>query len=182
MNINHITQDIRVLLAQYIVNTEYFIIIQLTNCFIMLYNAHTNTDVLQTILMSFNHSLLFLLWKKSICWLDIWCSSLPFLSGVWYAQALEVNTGKIHFVEVMNGSSVLLPCTYASCIGIKNLYFNWQFKDNGTLVKVIHSTVSQAHLFSCSSFKKECGLIVQIHSSDTIFSLSSVRPSSQQKE
>jgi len=70
--------------------------------------------------------------------------SPPCLSGVWYAQALEVNTGKVNFIEVMNGSSVLLPCTYASCIGIKNLYFNWQYKDNGTMVKVRHSTVSQS--------------------------------------
>uniref|UniRef100_A0A673MIC4 Sodium channel subunit beta-4-like n=1 Tax=Sinocyclocheilus rhinocerous TaxID=307959 RepID=A0A673MIC4_9TELE len=63
------------------------------------------------------------------------------LIGVWYAQALEVNTGKVHFIEVMNGSSVLLPCTYASCIGIKNLYFNWQFKDNGTLIKLCEATI-----------------------------------------
>ncbi|XP_050986041.1 sodium channel, voltage-gated, type IV, beta a [Labeo rohita] len=63
------------------------------------------------------------------------------LIGVWYAQALEVNTGKVHFVEVMNGSSVLLPCTYTSCIGIKNLYFNWQFKDNGTLVKLCEAII-----------------------------------------
>ncbi|XP_052472092.1 sodium channel subunit beta-4-like isoform X2 [Carassius gibelio] len=41
----------------------------------------------------------------------------------------------------MNGSSVLLPCTYASCIGIQNLYFNWQFKDNGTLVKLCEAII-----------------------------------------
>ncbi|XDV32663.1 hypothetical protein PO909_003414 [Leuciscus waleckii] len=41
----------------------------------------------------------------------------------------------------MNGSSVLLPCTYASCIGIKNLYFNWQYKDNGTMVKLCEATI-----------------------------------------
>ncbi|XP_051966722.1 sodium channel subunit beta-4-like [Xyrauchen texanus] len=63
------------------------------------------------------------------------------LLGVWYAQALEVNTGKVNFVEVMNGSSVLLPCIYSSCIGIKNLYFNWQFKDNGTLIKLCEAVI-----------------------------------------
>ncbi|KAI4885877.1 hypothetical protein NFI96_032826 [Prochilodus magdalenae] len=57
------------------------------------------------------------------------------LFGVWCAQALEVSVGKVHFIEVMNGSSVLLPCTYSSCIGIKNLYFNWHYNDNGTMVK-----------------------------------------------
>lgn len=39
-------------------------------------------------------------------------------------------------MEALNGSTVLLPCTYASCIGIKNLYFNWQYNDNGTMQKV----------------------------------------------
>ncbi|KAI5098690.1 sodium channel subunit beta-4, partial [Silurus meridionalis] len=56
-----------------------------------------------------------------------------FLLGVWCAQALEVSVGKVSFVEVMNGSSVLLPCTYSSCIGIKNLYFNWKYNENGTM-------------------------------------------------
>lgn len=66
-------------------------------------------------------------------WLNIFSLSV---SGVWCAQALEVSVGKISFVEVMNGSSVVLPCTYSSCIGIKNLYFNWQYNDNGTMIKV----------------------------------------------
>ncbi|XP_060799214.1 sodium channel, voltage-gated, type IV, beta a [Neoarius graeffei] len=58
---------------------------------------------------------------------------ITLLIGVWCAQALEVSVGKVSFVEVMNGSSVLLPCTYSSCIGIKNLYFNWKYNDNGTM-------------------------------------------------
>lgn len=58
------------------------------------------------------------------------------ISGVWYAQALEMSVGKIPFLEAVNGSTVVIPCTYASCIGIKNLYFNWQFNDNGTMQKV----------------------------------------------
>ncbi|KAF5890204.1 sodium channel subunit beta-4-like, partial [Clarias magur] len=58
---------------------------------------------------------------------------ITLLIGVWCAQALEVSVGKVSSVEVMNGSSVLLPCTYSSCIGIKNLYFNWKYNDNGTL-------------------------------------------------
>lgn len=66
-------------------------------------------------------------------WLNIFSLSV---SGVWCAQALEVSVGKVSFVEVMNGSSVVLPCTYSSCIGIKNLYFNWHYNDNGTMDKV----------------------------------------------
>ncbi|XP_012685151.1 sodium channel, voltage-gated, type IV, beta a [Clupea harengus] len=49
------------------------------------------------------------------------------------AQALEMSVGKIHTLEVVNGSSALMPCTYASCIGIKNLYFNWTYNRTETL-------------------------------------------------
>lgn len=58
------------------------------------------------------------------------------VSGVWSVGALEVSTGKVSSIEAMNGSTVLLPCTYSSCIGIKNLYFHWHYDDNGTMIKV----------------------------------------------
>lgn len=58
------------------------------------------------------------------------------VSGVWSVGALEVSTGKVSSIEAMNGSTVLLPCTYSSCIGIKNLYFRWHYDDNGTMMKV----------------------------------------------
>lgn len=60
----------------------------------------------------------------------------PLSSGLRSAQALEMSVGKIPFVEAVNGSTVMLPCTYSSCIGIHKLYFNWQFNDNGTMQKV----------------------------------------------
>ncbi|AWP00243.1 putative sodium channel subunit beta-4-like [Scophthalmus maximus] len=63
------------------------------------------------------------------------------LLGTWSAQALEMLVGKIPFLEAVNGSTVMLPCTYASCIGIENLYFNWQFNENGTMQKVCDSTI-----------------------------------------
>ncbi|XP_036974494.1 sodium channel, voltage-gated, type IV, beta b isoform X1 [Acanthopagrus latus] len=62
--------------------------------------------------------------------------------GLWSSQALEMSVGKIPFLEAVNGSTVMLPCTYASCIGIKNLYFSWQFNDNGTMQKVCDSVIS----------------------------------------
>ncbi|XP_072550251.1 sodium channel, voltage-gated, type IV, beta b [Salminus brasiliensis] len=61
-----------------------------------------------------------------------------FICGI---EALEMSTGKIPFLEAVNGSDVLLPCTYASCIGIHNLYFKWEFNDNGTMQKVIDSVI-----------------------------------------
>lgn len=57
--------------------------------------------------------------------------AVALLLGVWTAAGLEVITSKVGTVEAMNGSTVLLPCTYSSCIGIKNLYFNWT--KNGTM-------------------------------------------------
>uniref|UniRef100_UPI0037E8BAD7 sodium channel, voltage-gated, type IV, beta b n=1 Tax=Semicossyphus pulcher TaxID=241346 RepID=UPI0037E8BAD7 len=63
------------------------------------------------------------------------------LLGMWSAQALEMFVGKIPHLEAVNGSTVMLPCTYASCIGIENLYFNWQFNDNGTMQKVCDSVI-----------------------------------------
>ncbi|XP_071772745.1 sodium channel, voltage-gated, type IV, beta b [Centroberyx gerrardi] len=63
------------------------------------------------------------------------------LLGVWSAQALEMSVGKIPFLEAVNGSTVMLPCSYSSCIGITDLYFNWQFNDNGTMQKVCDSVI-----------------------------------------
>lgn len=57
--------------------------------------------------------------------------AVALLLGVWTVAGLEVTTAKVSTVEAINGSNVLLPCKYSSCIGIKNLYFNWT--KNGTM-------------------------------------------------
>lgn len=67
---------------------------------------------------------------------------LSLLFGLWSSQALEMSVGKIPTLEAVNGSTVLLPCSYFSCIGIQNLYFSWQFNDNGTMHKVCESTIA----------------------------------------
>ena len=63
-------------------------------------------------------------------------SSCDLFPGIWCVSGLEVSTGKITVMEAMNGSTVLIPCTYSSCIGIKKLYFNWHYDNNGTMLKV----------------------------------------------
>ncbi|XP_048838926.1 sodium channel subunit beta-4-like isoform X1 [Brienomyrus brachyistius] len=68
------------------------------------------------------------------------------LLGIWQVTALEMSVGKIPFIEAVNGSTVLLPCTYASCIGIKNLYFNWQYDDNGTMEKVCEAVIPNENM------------------------------------
>ncbi|XP_063061952.1 sodium channel subunit beta-4-like [Engraulis encrasicolus] len=60
---------------------------------------------------------------------------VAFLLGVWGAQALEMSVGKVTTIEAMNGSSVLLPCTYASCIGIFNLEFNWAYNKTDYMIR-----------------------------------------------
>lgn len=68
--------------------------------------------------------------------------AVALLLGVWTVGGLEVSTGKVSQIEAMNGSTVLLPCTYQSCIGIKNLYFNWQYNDNGTFPKLCEGHIA----------------------------------------
>ncbi|KAM8902465.1 sodium channel regulatory subunit beta-4-like [Spinachia spinachia] len=67
--------------------------------------------------------------------------AVALLLGVWGVGALEVTTSKVPVLEAINGSTVLLPCTYSSCIGIKNLYFNWHYDDNGTLLKLCDGVI-----------------------------------------
>lgn len=69
--------------------------------------------------------------------------AVALLLGVWSVGGLEVSTGKVSLIEAINGSTVLLPCTYSSCIGIRNLYFKWQYNNNGTLVKYCEAEIPQ---------------------------------------
>ncbi|XP_061683852.1 sodium channel, voltage-gated, type IV, beta a [Syngnathoides biaculeatus] len=62
-------------------------------------------------------------------------------SGVLEVHGLEVSTGKVSSTDAMNGSTVLIPCTYSSCIGIHKLYFSWHFNDNGTMTKLCDGVV-----------------------------------------
>lgn len=62
--------------------------------------------------------------------------AVALLLGICSVGGLEVSTDKVSIVEALNGSTVLLPCTYLSCIGIKNLYFNWT-KNGTTLCEAV---------------------------------------------
>uniref|UniRef100_A0A673AFD9 Sodium channel, voltage-gated, type IV, beta b n=1 Tax=Sphaeramia orbicularis TaxID=375764 RepID=A0A673AFD9_9TELE len=74
-------------------------------------------------------------WSSDMIHLDIQRLCL------WSAQALEMSVGKVPFLEAVNGSTVMLPCTYSSCIGIRDLYFKWLYNNNGTLQRVCDSTI-----------------------------------------
>ncbi|XP_053176123.1 sodium channel subunit beta-4-like [Scomber japonicus] len=67
--------------------------------------------------------------------------AIVLLLGVWSVGGLEVSTGKVSSIEAINGSTVLLPCKYSSCIGIKNLHFIWGYNANGTIMKVCEGVI-----------------------------------------
>ncbi|KAL2095343.1 hypothetical protein ACEWY4_010062 [Coilia grayii] len=70
---------------------------------------------------------------------------LALFLGVWYSQALEMITGKIPYLEAVNGSTVLLPCKYASCVGIEDLYFRWSFNDTDPSNKLCDGKIKDEH-------------------------------------
>lgn len=55
------------------------------------------------------------------------------------AVALEVSVGKTNVVTALNGSDVLLPCVFTTCIGFWDLVFTWSYNDS-TTVRGLQST------------------------------------------
>ncbi|XP_019367266.1 PREDICTED: sodium channel subunit beta-4 [Gavialis gangeticus] len=51
------------------------------------------------------------------------------------AVALEVSVGKTNVVTALNGSDVLLPCVFTTCIGFSDLVFTWWYNDSTTLCR-----------------------------------------------
>ncbi|XP_033851925.2 sodium channel subunit beta-4-like isoform X1 [Acipenser ruthenus] len=69
---------------------------------------------------------------------------LTLLLGVCWspgALSLEVSVGKIPSLEALNGSDVLLPCSFTSCIGYEDLLFRWSYNRNGTLELMLEATI-----------------------------------------
>ncbi|XP_021493630.1 sodium channel subunit beta-4 [Meriones unguiculatus] len=48
------------------------------------------------------------------------------------ALSLEVSVGKATTIYAINGSAILLPCTFSSCFGFENLYFRWSYNNSET--------------------------------------------------
>lgn len=40
--------------------------------------------------------------------------------------------GKATTIYAINGSAILLPCTFSSCYGFENLYFRWSYNNSET--------------------------------------------------
>ncbi|KAM6432332.1 sodium channel regulatory subunit beta-4 isoform 2-T2 [Liasis olivaceus] len=57
--------------------------------------------------------------------------------------ALEVSVGKAAVIHAKNGTSVLLPCTFNSCIGIEKANFSWSHNQTEIFKGVIRNKDSK---------------------------------------
>eukprot|EP00076_Gallus_gallus_P029596 XP_015153740.1 sodium channel subunit beta-4 isoform X1 [Gallus gallus] len=73
-------------------------------------------------------------WPRA-CWPRCW-AGVRSAEDKWFGQglyilaiafALEVSVGKTNTVMALNGSDILLPCTFTTCIGFQDLIFTWYF-------------------------------------------------------
>ncbi|XP_060035952.1 sodium channel subunit beta-4 [Erinaceus europaeus] len=55
--------------------------------------------------------------------------------------SLEVSVGKAAIIYAVNGTEVLLPCTFTSCIGFENLHFWWTYNSSESSRTIIDGTV-----------------------------------------
>lgn len=52
--------------------------------------------------------------------------------------SLEVSVGKATTIYAVNGTEILLPCTFSSCFGFENLHFWWSYNSSDTY-KIVSS-------------------------------------------
>ncbi|KAI4537756.1 hypothetical protein MG293_012619 [Ovis ammon polii] len=55
--------------------------------------------------------------------------------------SLEVSVGKATTIYAVNGTEILLPCTFSSCFGFENLHFWWSYNSSDTYKILIDGTV-----------------------------------------
>ncbi|XP_004604778.1 sodium channel subunit beta-4 [Sorex araneus] len=55
--------------------------------------------------------------------------------------SLEVSVGKAATIYAVNGTEVLLPCTFSSCFGFENLRFWWSYNSSDTYRILLDGTV-----------------------------------------
>lgn len=63
--------------------------------------------------------------------------------------SLEVSVGKATTIYAVNGTEILLPCTFSSCFGFENLHFWWSYNSSDTY-KIVSSRRRDGQLRSSS--------------------------------
>ncbi|XP_069080831.1 sodium channel subunit beta-4 [Pleurodeles waltl] len=70
--------------------------------------------------------------------------ALLLLLGLFFipgTPGLEVSVGKTNIVTAKNGTDVLLPCTFATCIGFENVEFWWTYNSTDTYNVLYRGTI-----------------------------------------
>ncbi|XP_069470555.1 sodium channel subunit beta-4 [Ambystoma mexicanum] len=73
-----------------------------------------------------------------------WSGALLVLLGLHFfpgTPALEVSVGKTGIVTAKNGTDVLLPCTFATCIGFENAIFKWTYNSTDAYNVIYSGTI-----------------------------------------
>ncbi|XP_007494777.1 sodium channel subunit beta-4 isoform X1 [Monodelphis domestica] len=73
-------------------------------------------------------------------WLGSGLLGIALLLFPW-SLALEVSVGKATTITAVNGSDVLLPCTFSTCMGFENLHFWWTFNSTEEYKNLLDGTV-----------------------------------------
>ncbi|XP_055129320.2 sodium channel subunit beta-4 isoform X1 [Symphalangus syndactylus] len=55
--------------------------------------------------------------------------------------SLEVSVGKATNIYAVNGTEILLPCTFSSCFGFEDLHFRWTYNSSDAFKILIEGTV-----------------------------------------
>ncbi|KAK2099548.1 Sodium channel subunit beta-4 [Saguinus oedipus] len=55
--------------------------------------------------------------------------------------SLEVSVGKATDIYAVNGTEILLPCTFSSCFGFEDLHFRWTYNSSDAFRVLIEGTV-----------------------------------------
>ncbi|XP_029770998.1 sodium channel subunit beta-4 [Suricata suricatta] len=55
--------------------------------------------------------------------------------------SLEVSVGKATTIYAVNGTEILLPCTFSTCFGFQDLQFSWWYNGTDTFRTLIEGTV-----------------------------------------
>ncbi|XP_054296763.1 sodium channel subunit beta-4 [Pongo pygmaeus] len=55
--------------------------------------------------------------------------------------SLEVSVGKATDIYAVNGTEILLPCTFSSCFGFEDLHFRWTYNSSDAFKILIEGTV-----------------------------------------
>nr|XP_037861073.1 sodium channel subunit beta-4 isoform X1 [Chlorocebus sabaeus] len=70
-----------------------------------------------------------------------WVQGVPGLFLLPVTLSLEVSVGKATNIYAVNGTEILLPCTFSSCFGFEDLHFRWTYNSSDAFKILIEGTV-----------------------------------------